>query len=371
MHPRPLALASALLLSACGDPSGGVTTGQLGTTEQPGTTADSSASSTTTGTTGQPDPTTGATAQATTTGATTSGDPGTSGDTTAAQTTNAQTTGDAASTGAPACPGGGLAAGTHTVMLEWDGLTRQAIVHVPPGYDAGTPTPLVLNLHGLTSNATQQLGFSGMNQTADAEGFVVAYPSGVGDSWNAGACCGTAVQQKVDDVGFLRALVEHLHTQLCIDPARVYATGMSNGGFMTNRLACEAADLFAAVAPVSSTLITPDCAPTRPVPIIVFNGTGDLLVPYGGGLYQGAQATFQDWATIDGCTGDPVPGKIAGTASCETYDQCQGGVSVTLCTIDGMGHCWPGQPLCPWGAVNTDMSANDEMWALFSQHTLP
>lgn len=256
-------------------------------------------------------------------------------------------------------------------MLEWDGVPRTANVIVPAGYDDTSPVPLVLNLHGLTSNAGQQELFSGMNPTADAEGFVLAYPNGIGSSWNAGACCGTAQQQMVDDVGFLRALVEHLETLVCIDPARVYAAGMSNGGFMSNRLGCEAADLFAAIGPVSATLLADDCAPSRPLPVLMFNGTADALVPYNGGLFQGAQQSFQDWAQINGCVGDPVPGKSVGAASCETYDQCEAGVSVTLCTIEGMGHCWPGQPICPFGQANTDLKANAELWAFFGQYSLP
>lgn len=362
-RPRALLLAS-LSLAACSDDLAGTTTaaGTTGDTTAPATTgapatttADPSSTSAAATTTAS-DPTTGA-ATTTTTTTTTTGDPST---TTAAGTT-----------GAPACAGGGLGPGDHDIMLEFDGKQRAAIVHVPANYDPQTPTPLVLNLHGFTMNAQQQVAFTGMNATADADGFVVAYGDGLGNSWNAGGCCGTSLQNNVDDVGFLRALALHLETELCIDPARVYATGMSNGGYMSHRLACEAADMFAAVGPVSASLGLPDCAPARPVPIILFNGTADALVPYAGGLFPGAKEVFAGWAERNGCTGEPTISKQTGSATCETYDTCEAGAKVTLCTLAGMGHCWPGQPVCPYGAANTDLSADDELWSFFSQFTLP
>jgi polyhydroxybutyrate depolymerase len=210
-----------------------------------------------------------------------------------------------------------------------------------------------------------------MNPTADAAGFIVAYGNGLMSSWNAGACCGDSMTAMVDDVGFLRALVEHLHTQLCIDPARVYSTGMSNGGFMSHRLACEASDLVAAVGPVSASNGMPACDPGRPVPVLMFNGTADPLVAYQGGTFTSAMDTFYDWADRDGCVGQPVVSKQVGLTTCQTFDDCDGGVTVTLCTHEGMGHCWPGQAFCPFGAANLDLVANDELWAFFSQYTLP
>ncbi|MEZ4384554.1 MAG: PHB depolymerase family esterase [Nannocystaceae bacterium] len=292
----------------------------------------------------------------------------TTGDPTAGTTT---TGGDETTSGGLDCPGGGLGPGDHTIEVLHDGLTRTAILHVPPSYDGGAATPLVVNFHGLSSNAGQQVLFSGMNETADAEGFIVAYPEGVMNSWNAGECCGVAQEQGVDDVGFVRALVETVEGVTCVDPARIYATGMSNGGFMTNRLACEANDLFAAFAPVSAALVTIPCAPARAIPTMIFNGTQDALVPYDGGVFFGAAETFAFWVEASGCKGAPVTTYDEGAVTCETFDSCDEGAAVTLCTIDPMGHCWPGNDFCPFPPANSDISANDAMWAFFAAHPHP
>lgn len=327
---------------------------------------------------------TGASADPTTEGPATTGSTTTTATTGAPATTDASATDSAGTsdgsgttdepgttTGAIECPGGGLGPGDHELELEFDGLTRSFLLHVPPSYDGSEPTPLVLNFHGLSSNAAQQELFSGMTPHADAEGYIVAYPQGYQSSWNGGACCGGAVSQDLDDVGLARAIVEDIEAALCVDHQRIYATGMSNGGFMSNRLACEAADLFAAVAPVSSVIGVLDCEPARPISIMMFNGTADVLVPYNGGGFFSAPETFAGWADRNGCVGDPVQTFAGGAASCLTYDDCDEGVEVTLCTIDPMGHCWPGQAFCPFPPANTDIVANDEMWAIFQQFPLP
>lgn len=292
-----------------------------------------------------------------------------------------RTTGDAAAsstgeepgtTGAVACAPAVLGAGDHVVMLEHGGMMRSARVHVPASVDLEAAAPLVLNFHGFSSNASQQELFSGMNATADAEGFVVVYPEGVLSSWNAGACCGTAMMQQLDDVGFVRALVSELHAQLCIDARRTYATGMSNGGFMSHRLACEASDVFAAVAPVSAVNGMDDCMPGRPVPVMMFNGTADALVDYNGaGQFQSVEEAFDGWAERDACVDAPKPGLMKGATSCLEHVLCDADVSVVSCTHEGMGHCWPGQAFCPFGMANTDISANDVMWKFFGQYVLP
>src|SRR6185503_1610572 len=194
--------------------------------------------------------------------------------------------GGAAGAGSGGCPDSPLDAGNHQLTLEHGGLTRKYNLHIPASLGADTAAPLVLNFHGYTSNAQQEEIFSAMTPKADKEGFVVAYPEGTGtmQSWNAGVCCGTAISDKVDDVGFARALIDEIATKVCVDRKRVYSTGMSNGGYLSHRLGCDAADVFAAVAPVSSVLGIPEesCKPARPIPIITFNGTADGLVSYVG-----------------------------------------------------------------------------------------
>jgi polyhydroxybutyrate depolymerase len=273
-----------------------------------------------------------------------------------------------------------LPPGDSTIMIDHGGVTREYTLHVPPGYDGSQRVPLVMNFHGFTSNMAQQVIFSAMNPTSDARGFIVAYPNGLANpggtsqSWNAGACCAFGDTTR-DDVGFTRAVVADISSKACIDPKRVYSTGMSNGGFMSHYLACEATDLFAAIGPVAGVLGIPDaeCQPSRPISVIHFHGTMDTLVPYNGGGTAGAgvAAMFAEWGARNGCTGDPVQTFTNGAAHCDTYDSCNAGVKVTLCTIDGMGHCWPGQSYCPFGTANTDIVANDVMLDLFEQYTLP
>lgn len=275
-------------------------------------------------------------------------------------------------TGPPAaCPGAPLGPGDHDLEIPHATGMRTAILHVPPGLDPQVPAPLIFNFHGYTMTAAGEVTFSGMNALADAEGVLVVYPQGLGNSWNAGACCGDSAAGDVDDVGFVRALHAELAARVCVDTKRVYSTGMSNGGFLSNRLACEAADIFAAVGPVSAVNGMATCAPSRPIPVIAFNGTNDLLVAYDGLLYQSVADSFAAWGARNGCTGEPVPGTTQGSASCMVYEDCADGVLVTQCTLEGMGHCWPGNPSCVYGTPDTDLDANSEMWAFFQQFSLP
>ncbi len=274
---------------------------------------------------------------------------------------------------APAgCPlPGDLGSGNHDVTLEHDSMTRDYIVHVPPGYDPATPTALVLNLHGYTSNAEQQVPFSNMNATADAEGFIALYPNGYENSWNGGACCGQAAAEGIDDVGFLVSVVADVSTRLCIDPDRVYASGMSNGGYMSHRLACEASDVFAAVAPVAGGLGILGCSPPRPVPVIMFHGTDDSVVPF-----SSAETALSAWGSHDSCTSTPVTTSF-GDSYCDVHETCEGGAEVGLCALSGMDHCWPGGAPPRWlcetfvGTYSEDINANDYMWEFFTRHPMP
>lgn len=281
----------------------------------------------------------------------------------------------------PGCTGGTVVAGDSTVNLQHDGVAREFLLHAPPSYDGQTPLPLVLNFHGYTSNGPQQAAFSGMNAKANAAGFVLAYPQGLPNpssnltSWNAGLCCAFGDTDR-DDVGFTGAMLDEIFATACVDERRVYATGMSNGGYMSHLLGCKMADRIAAVAPVAGVLgIAPaECQPSRPMPIVHLHGTADTLVAYDGGSLGGSASapdTFAGWAARNGCTGSPTESFQNGAAHCDTYDGCDQGVEVTLCTIDGMGHCWPGQSFCPFGQANSDISANDRMWELFQKFSLP
>ena len=289
-----------------------------------------------------------------------------------------ETSGTAASLG---CQDGTLDSSVTHVELSHDGDTRSYELYVPPGYDGTTPLPVVLNFHGLTSSGPLQQEGTKMDELAAREDFIVAYPNGLDNSWNAGVCCGRSAETNVDDVGFTRAVIEDLGARACIDTTRVYATGMSNGGFLSHRLACEAADVIAAAAPVAAVLAIDEsaCNPSRPIPILQLNGTADPLVSYeGGGLADSpsAQESIDGWIARDGCSGEPQITYENGAATCETASDCDGEVSVTLCSIEGAGHCWPGQP-CPErlgslvGEPTFDIDANEVMWELFSTAKLP
>jgi polyhydroxybutyrate depolymerase len=272
-----------------------------------------------------------------------------------------------------ACPSDALAAGDSNGTLMHDGVRRDFLIHVPRGYDNQTAVPLVVNFHGATSNAEQQRSlFSLMDATSDEKGFVVVYPQGIGDSWNAGACCGDAQSQNVDDVGFARALVEYMTEHTCIDRKRVYATGFSNGGRMSYRLGCEAADMFAAIGPVAGTKSFPDlnntagCMPSRPLSLIDFMGSADMRI-------EAQPGQIKEWVAFNGCTdAQPAETYRMGAHYCMAYTQCSAGTSVTYCVIDGGGHCWPGSSPCPLGATSRadELSANALMWELFQRSTL-
>ena len=157
-----------------------------------------------------------------------------------------------------------LAPGDHTRTLEHDGRTRSYLVHVPPKYDPKRPTPVVLAFHGGGQQRLEQMvRFCGLNEKADKEGFIAVYPNGTGRleqmlTWNGGNCCGYAMWNNVDDVGFTRALLDDLAKVANVDAKRVFATGISNGGIMCYRLASELSDRIAAIAPVSGTMGTAD-----------------------------------------------------------------------------------------------------------------
>lgn len=277
---------------------------------------------------------------------------------------------DAAEPSDDPCVNPTFEAGRKTIVMlkDDDGLERSYTLHVPQHLDRKKPAPLVLNYHGLTSTADEQIFFSVLDEKADQSGFIVAYPEGLGKSFNAGSCCGALASppNTTDDGAFARKIVADISGKLCVNPRRVYSTGMSNGGYMSEYNACVNADLFAAVAPVSAVgFKQPKCDPSRPIPMIAFNGTADGLVNYDQSvIYVGA------WVERNGCTSEPTR-KDFGDSFCETWTGCDDGVEVVHCTATGMGHCWPGQPLCPYGAGNTDFRANDLLWDFFKRFELP
>jgi len=263
------------------------------------------------------------------------------------------------------CTANTLRPGNTNVTIPYAGGNRTYIVHVPASYTGKTRVPLLIDMHGSGLDATNQQGTSGWGRKADATGFIVIYPNALNARWNAGTCCSPSVEQHVDDVGFLRAVVAKTLTDGCIDGKRVYASGLSGGGLMSYRLACEASDVFAAVAPVSGATVFSPCKPPAAVSVVAFRGKTDNLVPYNGGMplqwyFQGAKADFDQWSMIDQCMG-PV---TMSHNICQTNTQCSGGADVTLCSVNG-GHVLYG------AAINDGAPVPDTAWEIFQRHALP
>jgi polyhydroxybutyrate depolymerase len=267
---------------------------------------------------------------------------------------------DGGSTETVKCTAPMLAAGDHMMMLDHDGEQREYNVHVPTKYDGTKAVPLVLDFHGWTSSAMAEEGASGWKEKADEIGFITVYPLGLDQSWNGGAlCCGTSQSSGVDDQGFAIAIVDKMKEDACIDPKRVYVTGISNGGAMSHLLACKESDVFAAAAPVSMGNGTTPCMPGRPISVVMFRGEMDELVAYNGGTFPSAMADFDMWKDINGCTGSPMMTHTY----CETYTDCMAGTEVTLCSLpNGMHNVYQD---------SAEVKVADVAWEAFERQILP
>jgi polyhydroxybutyrate depolymerase len=226
---------------------------------------------------------------------------------------------------------------------------------------------------------------------SDNEGFVVVFPNGFSRlpsgkfaTWNAGNCCGGARDENVDDVGFIKKIIDNLSHQLNIDKNKIFATGMSNGGMMSHRLACELAGTIKAIAPVAGTDNTKTCNSQAPVSVLEIHAKNDDHVLFNGGSGPGLRdkskvteftavpETVSRWVKRDSCNPKPrrvltVPG-----AYCDLYTGCRSGAQVKLCVTDTGGHSWPGGTK-PRGDEPPSQAifANDMMWDFFLSQTLP
>ena len=277
--------------------------------------------------------------------------------------------------------------GSSTLSLKIGGRERTVIVHVP--HNAAARRPLVLDLHGSGSTASRQEGFSGLDATADAHGFVVAYPQGLipdgsGFDWNIPGVPlfgGRAVPKgAADDVAFLKQLAGVLERRDCVDPKRIYATGFSGGARLSSQLACDAAGTFAAVAPVSGLRDPTPCPATRAVSIVSFHGTADPVDPYAGHGQSywtySVPAALSGWSKRDGCSAHAVT-QPAKTVTLTRYTGCRDGAVVELSTIAGEGHEWPGGPRLPraytafLGPQSSAVDANEAIWRVFEAARRP
>lgn len=259
------------------------------------------------------------------------------------------------------------------------GQEREYLLHVPRSYDAGRPTPLVISMHGAAVWPAAQRDTSQWNRVADAAGVIVAYPSGTSGHgprvWAVNREPGPTA-----DVRFISDLIDELKANYNIDPARVYADGLSNGGGMAFALSCELSDRIAAVGMVAAAhlLDWSWCKDLNPVPMIAFHGTADPVTPYQGGVTWVAPRPFPDiptwtakWAQRNRCESQPIDSVVAADVTRREYPNCA--AAVELYTIRGGGHTWPGgRPLPEWfaGSTTRSIDASALMWAFFSEHPL-
>ena len=302
-----------------------------------------------------------------------------------------------------------LPPGDQQFMIDFGGGAREYLVHVPARAESGRKLPVVFNFHGGGSDAPAQKAYSQMDATADRHGFIVVYPQGIPPApgqqslrtWNAGKCCGPAKRTDADDVGFTLAVLDDLAGRTPVDRRRVYATGISNGGMMSYRLAVDASKRVAAVASVAGQVEVTRFAPSRAVPVMEFHSVDDPRALYDGGLglpfpgtairnqFDSVQEGIDRWVAYDGCRrtpttgpaeqGRPGSGDEGETATKITYAPCKQDAEVVLWKLTGSGHVWPGTPIdvsgTPRGAVlgkpTKIVDANELMWEFFVEHPLP
>ena len=274
---------------------------------------------------------------------------------------------------------------TETTILH-DGLDRSYILYVPTSYSANNSTPLVLNLHGYSSNSGQQMIYSNFYPIADTEGFILVHPQGTIDEmgfafWNVGNGFNN---NEVDDVGFLSALIDTIASQYNINTNRVYSMGMSNGGFMSYRLACELSNKIAAISSVTGSMNETQmnlCSPEHPIPVMQIHGTSDPTVLYEGNSLWGIEAiedVISYWVNFNQCDLNPIFNNIPNINTldfCEAehyiYENGLNGSSVEFYKIINGGHTWPGA-LIPLTGNNTnqDFNASEKIWEFFNKYDL-
>jgi len=272
--------------------------------------------------------------------------------------------------------------------LQVNGTTRSYVVRAPVRSGNNPPLPLVIVLHGGGGNAANAEQMTGFTEKARKEGFIVVYPDGSGRlrknllTWNAGHCCGYAMTENVDDVAFVKALIDTLAQRYPVDDKRIYVTGMSNGGMMTHRLGVELSNRIAAIAPVVATVFGDEHKPEHPVSALMINGLLDENVPYAGGAPGGRGRNAWDgapvkptldqgafWAQANGCA---TSYREEDTAQIRWRYRCPAGRDVELLVVKDNGHAWPGgEPGSRRGdKPSTSLHATDVIWEFFKSHPL-
>ncbi|MBM4226109.1 MAG: phospholipase, partial [Gammaproteobacteria bacterium] len=269
---------------------------------------------------------------------------------------------------------------------------RTFLLHLPASSPKGKPLPLVIALHGGGGQGKGIVKLTGLNELADRNNFIVVYPDGIERNWNDGRS--TVRRRDVDDVKFLGELIEHLAKTYGIDRQRVYATGISNGGMMSLRLACELSDKIAAIASIAANLpaeLQPRCRPARPVSVLMISGTADPLMPFGGGdigtmggrgmggKVISAQETVAFWAKVNRTATKPVVTDLPDVdpndgmrVRREVFGKGALNSEVVFYTITNGGHTWPGgfQYLgeAIIGKTSRELNASATMGEFFARH---
>ena len=283
-------------------------------------------------------------------------------------------------------------AGDYHESLMIDGRTRTYHFRVPKGYSASNRYPLAVLFHGGGGEGQKIAGQTGFADKADAEGFIAVFPDGIRHNWNDGRDTTDAYKQGVDDIKFVRAMIEALEAKLSMDRTRIYAAGVSNGGIFSERLGCEMADVFAAIGPVVgpiATKLAPRCNPAAPVSVVGIQGSADPGIPINGGeqggfgglgdggFVESAIATMTLWAGKNGCPAVPaiadLPPKVsAGTRVKKyTYAPCRSGTEVNYYIVEGRGHGGPPKrPQAPRlaGPTSQNINATEVIWEFFKAH---
>ncbi len=266
---------------------------------------------------------------------------------------------------------------TETATLTIDGRERTWLLYVPSTLPSG-PAPLVIGLHGGFGSGEQFERTARFNEQAEQGSFLAAYPDGTGafSTWNGGRCCGYAVRENVDDVAFIEAMVDAISAEYSVDPARIYATGHSNGAIMALRLACESGR-FRAVGAVAGSLEVPQCGPPHSISALLIHGDADESHPLEGGQGPKSVSNVDFTSVADsmtvlapamGCSGGSQD-NVSGAITTTVWPGCPSGIVVELQVVAGASHNWPGGVAgVIFGSDPSDkLDATAELWAFFSQ----
>lgn len=264
--------------------------------------------------------------------------------------------------------------------MTHDELEREYIEYIPASYDGSVAVPVLFNLHGYTSNASEQMFYGDFKPQSNEYGFILIHPYGLLDGegvthWNAGWGTG------IDDVGFINAMIDQLAIDYNIDLTRVYSTGMSNGGFMSYHLACELSDKIAAIASVTGTMNVGQlttCIPSHQMPVMEIHGTNDATVPYDGNgtFMESIPNVIDHWVAFNNCNSEadfttlPNVSTIDGsTAEHYVYSDGDNGATVELYKIINGAHTWPSGGLI-FPGTNLDFSASEKIWEFFNKYDI-